>query len=337
MEYEVQVRTGNYNPEILLPIWKDALPDLDERRIRWSYKNNPYGQADLFLLNDTDKQNCFGSCIVLPRKYYCIGNELDGGITIDFAIMKEYRSLGPAVKLQKAITASKKYKTLIAFPNNKSVSVQIRSGYTALGNMTRFIKMFRSANVLKRRYNPMVSTLAAPVIDSFAKLKTFKLRTKRFKNYRVDKSVARNLGHVWEEGKSQFDFSGDRSAEYLEWRFVQNPYRTYKIFSADDDNKETSGYIIYYIEDNIVYVDDFFCSNFNRDLEKLFNTFYLHCKAVSIDAVSVRMLENNTMSNFLDVQGFFKEQLDSKVLFFHEQRNILKDRNIFITSGDSDF
>jgi len=36
-KFEKDKITDQYDPDILLPIWKDALPDLDARRIQWSY------------------------------------------------------------------------------------------------------------------------------------------------------------------------------------------------------------------------------------------------------------------------------------------------------------
>ena len=56
MELEILESTEKYEPDLLVEIWKDALPDLDKRRIQWSYENNPAGKAHLFLLKDLEKE-----------------------------------------------------------------------------------------------------------------------------------------------------------------------------------------------------------------------------------------------------------------------------------------
>jgi hypothetical protein len=151
MQYDITETTENFDSNVLLPIWEDSLPDLDERRITWGYNQTPQGRAHLWYLADTESHRPFGACVVLPRHFYRNGRRVDGGITADFAIKKKYRSLGPALGLQKAIASSNEFDTLLAFPNKNSVAVQIRAGFEDLGHLTVFRKIFKSRDLLKRR------------------------------------------------------------------------------------------------------------------------------------------------------------------------------------------
>ncbi len=337
MQYEVQQITTNYNPDILFPIWKEALPDLDKRRITWSYEENPDGKARLYLLSDLVKHQYFGSCVVIPRNFYYKGKELRGGITADFAIKREYRILGPAITLQRAIADSHDFEILIAFPNQKAEGVQRRAGYQVLGNLIRFIKVFKSAPVLKRRYNPVISFLASPFIDTYLKIRSIRSNKASYDAYIINDKFDKKVEELYEEVKDNFDFIGSRSLDYLIWRFIQNPYKFYKIFSLEDNTSTCLiGYVIYTVENNIAYVADFLCKDSEVYLKDLFETFTLHCKKTDLYAISLTMIENQTYLEFFKKSGFFKEEANSKVLYFHKKSKTLKNNNIFLTMGDCD-
>lgn len=338
MQYEIQKIDENYNPDVLIPTWKEALPDLDERRIKWSYEENPAGKAKLYLLRDLHRHQYFGSCVVIPRNYYYNGKELTGGITADFAIKKEYRTLGPALKMQRTIIDSNDFEILIAFPNRKAEGVQRRAGYKVLGNLVRFIKIFKSAPILKRRYDPFVSLLASPLIDAYLKIRSIKLNRKRYNDvYITNNKLDKKVEKLYEEVKDEFDFIGHRNLKYLTWRFTLNPFKSYYIFSVKENtSKFLIGYIIYSIEDNIAYITDFLCKDSDINLFNLFDSFTLHCKKTNLYAISLTMIENQAYLELFKKSGFFKEETNSKVLYFHERNEILKNKNIFLTMGDCD-
>ena len=55
MNFEIKKTTENFDPNTLISIWKESLPELDERRIEWSYKNNPLGTAHLWLIYEKNQ------------------------------------------------------------------------------------------------------------------------------------------------------------------------------------------------------------------------------------------------------------------------------------------
>ncbi len=337
MKYEIQQITDNYDPTILLPIWKDILPGLDERRIKWSYEENADGETRLYLLNDYDKQECVGLCAVMQRRMHLKGKEVKCGITADFAIKKEHRTLGPALKLQRAMTETDDSEILIAFPNKPSELVQRRAGFKTLGNIIKFVKVFNSKSILKKKYNPLISFAASPFVNTYLKLGMIRLNKGKLNVYSVNDKLDENFDQIWQEAKLHFDLIGNRNFRYLAWRYNQDPYMTYNIFSiADRQSDKSIAYIIYYMENNISYITDFLSENDGLYLRDLFNMFTLHCSKLKMDAVSLKMVENNKYSDFFKMLGFFKEETESKVLYFCKDENLLKNLNIFLTMGDCD-
>jgi hypothetical protein len=337
MQYDITETTEKFDPDVLLPIWKDSLPDLDERRVSWGYEQTPQGRARLWYLNDTASRQPFGACVVLPRNFYHDGRKLRGGITADFAIKKEFRSLGPALGLQKAIAALQDFDTLIAFPNRNAVGVQLRAGFEDLGFLTVFRKIFRSRDLLKRRYNPVLSSVAAPIVDAAIKLKSVKLSRSALGNYTAVDALGEGFAELWDRVKSRFGFIGDRNTDYLRWRFLDHPYKSYAFFGLKETtSSKLIGYLAYYIKDNIAYIDDLLFDDPQAHLGALIEAFSAHCRESRLDAMSLIMLQSEKYASLLKGLDFLPEKTQQKVLLLYRDQGSVRDADVFVTMGDCD-
>ncbi|MBI5055394.1 MAG: hypothetical protein HZB61_02070 [Nitrospirae bacterium] len=333
-QYKIEKITGGYNPDILLPIWKSSLQEIGEERIKWSYEENPDGKAQLYLINDMEKHQYFGSCAVIARKFHFAGRELRGGVTADFAVKREYRMLGSAIKLQKAIANSDDLEILIGFPNKTAEKVQMRAGYEVLANMVRYLKVLNAAQVLKRRFHPLAAYAAVPFAALYLKMKSFRLKGNQG-SQSCAASLDERVAQIFEYAEDVFDFSGSRNLDYLKWRFLKCPYKSYSVFCIEDRvSSQLAGYLIYYMENNIAYIDDFFCRGFDRYLEEMLETFTAHCGKMKLDAVSLMMAENSALDIYFKKAGFLSEMTDHNILYFY--KDILRNKNVFLTAGDRD-
>lgn len=60
---------------------------------------------------------------------------------------------------------------------------------------------------------------------------------------------------------------GVRDSNYLKWRFEKNPYTQYFIFTQQQDELENLfGYFIYFLDQNIAHIQDFYCQSFDKRL-----------------------------------------------------------------------
>jgi len=277
MSYEIQQETDIFSLDILTGIWRDSLSGLDEKRIKWSYIDNTDGKARVYILKDSDKQHYFGAGALIKKNFYIRGEEVNGGITADFAIKKEYRSLGPALKMQRLMTDSKDHELLIAFPNKQAELVQRRAGFQVLGNIVRYIKVFNSESILEKKFNKVIATLVSPCVNAFLKLNFIMHNKNTSKKYIVKHEMNEKFEEIWKEAKSRFDFIGNRSFQHLTWRYTQDPYKSYNVFSIEDKTtKESVAYMIYYMDKNIAYICDFLCRKSDL-INDLFNTFISYC------------------------------------------------------------
>src|SRR5689334_2271319 len=94
---------------------RDALIDLmlryltpmsDGPRYDWLYCRNPDGPARVWVMVDELDGNMVGSAAAIPRQMYVGKQRMLGCVLMDFWIHPEYRSVGPAVQLQRACMES---------------------------------------------------------------------------------------------------------------------------------------------------------------------------------------------------------------------------------------
>jgi len=337
MNYDIVETTENFDPDVLLPLWKDALPDLDERRVDWSYRGNPGGPAHMWYLNEAASGRPCGACAVLPRDFFLGGRKIRGGIASDFAIKKEHRSLGPALKLQRAVSDSMDFDAILAFPNQSAMGVQLRAGFHDMGNMTVFRKIFRSRDLLKRRYHPVLSMIAAPFVDAAVELRSLSFSGGTSRSYSVVHSLDEKFADFWKRVKDRFGCIGDRSTDYLQWRFLSHPYKSYAFFGLiETASSRPIGHLVYYVKDRIAYVDDVLFGDPQADLSALVDAFSSHCRKSRLDAISLMMLQNEKYASLLRKLNFFPEKTDQKLLVACRDIESFKKTDLFVTRGDRD-
>ena len=331
-----------YDSELLLDIWEDSLTDLDVRRIKWSYEDNPYGKARLwFLLDQTTNHYC-GACAVLPRIFSLDDKEVNVGITADFAIKKQYRCLGPALKLQRSIINSDDFDVLIGMPNENSVGVQLRAGFKTLGSLSRYVKVFRLNKFLKEQIRhslpPSLNMPAAVFFNTMTMLSKLRLNGSSDDQPCICTQFSDRFNTLWSITKTEFSFAGKREYQYLQWRFGENPYLSYKVFELLEKNSEDlNGYVVFCVRHNIAFIDDISARDFSATFKELVKAFTKYCLYQGYDAVSLMLLADDRYLNVLRKLGFLKFNTNQKILIYNRSSKPIKNDKLFLTYGDFDF
>jgi len=337
MNYSVEKVEQNFDSKILLSIWEDSLPDLDRNRIQWAYEQNPGGQVRLWLLKDLSNQQYIGMCTVFPRRFQFNGKKIECGITADFAVKRRYRSLGPALKLTKAVIASKEFDILFGMPNQKAAGIQLRAGFKELGNASSFLKIFHSRSILRSYSNPLLYS-AWPLFDIFFKLKTTRLKFRRESRAEIDNKFDEKIDSLWDNYNRILGFAGKRDSQYLKFRFEKNPYKTYHIFKLPEkDSENLKGYIVYRVKNNIIQIADFFAKDLSDSLTELFESFSAYCMKHKYDAISLLFLDKTKYSKIFRKLGYYQMNSGKKVLFYSHTHEIVEKSEFFLTLGDFDW
>ena len=262
-----------------------------------------------------------------------------GGTTGDFCIKKAYRSLGPALALQKHVLQNlNSGEVLLTFPNNASEKVAIRAGFRPIGNVVAYAKPLKASYVLKKLNQFSFLKNFSTIINILLFIKNFKIIRSRevFVNDSGEK-IDERFDKLWENSKSGFSLIGDRSSRYLLWRFFKNPYRSYKILTVEKE-KELLGYFVFYTEDHIAYIDDFLWKGFSdRYFADLFNNFTVFCRKSGYEAIHLNICYNPKIDALLKQNGFVKKKTGGKILFSNPKLLKATGDNVLITKGDDDF
>lgn len=347
MPYTVFKADLKHNKEDIISLWKRNFPYISEERYPWIYENNPAGPASCWLLKETRQNKIVGMTAMFPRRIFCEGKPIHAAIAGDFVIDKEHRTLGPALLLQKAALlngSGKLFSVLYGFPNKNSELVLLRAGYKILGEVHSLTKPLKSYYYLKKHASiPLVTKAFSFLLDFVLKISS-KERYFKNKEYELEELISfdQRFDRFWEEVWAQFPMIGERTCSYLNWRYTQSPYKNYQILALiQKRNSAVSGYIVYYIVDNIAHICDLLSLDMNEVLDSLLSGFLFYQGIRGVDAISFSFIGYNTLMEKLREYGFsIRESNNSAIIYPMSDSGVTKDlfdrRHWYLTSGDND-
>ena len=343
MDVEIEKVVRDYPNDTLQSIWRESLPELDsKKRIAWAYQENVCGKAQIWLLKNKTTGEYFGCSARLPRYFFVNGKKILGALLADAAIKKRYRSLGPAIKLHKEIIkSSKDFGLLMAFPNKVGEAMIKMVGFK------KNIKIIKSITIIEEKIkNPIVFKILlpfVPIADFVLKLLDYRIdSSKKFTGSHV-KTFDEKFDEIWEKFRRKFDFVVDRSSDCLNWRYRKSYDKDYNIYVIyERDSQKLLGYVIYYIRNNCVYVDDFLWLEESLKLENLLSLFVRMIRKKNIKLIRFIFIDNSPIQKTFKKMRFIRIGSTYPMLYFSldDSLNQIFPRLIkkaFITSGDRDF
>jgi len=221
----------------LIGLFKRCLtPTFDEQRFERVYCKGPYGAAPTWVAFDGSDGAIVGAAAAFPRRMYVGGEVRLGCVLGDFCIEEKYRSLGPAVLLQRACleeAAGACFEFCYDFPSPSMMAVYKRLEIDKAGILWRWAKPLRAERKL------------ASVIPSKALVKGLGAIVNAALAHRGWKGSADVCELAVHEGMCGEEFttldshlcpkSGIRTvrtAEYLNWRYLSDSGTSYQILTA---------------------------------------------------------------------------------------------------------
>lgn len=265
-------------------------PKADEKRFEWLYLRNPAGPACAWIALEENGQ-FVGMASAFPRRVLLAGAEHLCWVLGDFCIHDRYRTLGPALQLQRTIIAECAVKNVnfwYDFPSRRMVAVYRRLGVEAPDQVVRLAKLLR-VDGLVHRYLPcrpiggLVSAVGNTCVRVFEKgpRTDSALRVDVFRGCFDDEftALATNIG-------SSLGGCIVRSAEYLNWRYASNPLYQYETLTARRFGKLV-GYVVIMQEEGQGVIVDLFGTNEANLLEHLVSSAITRLRGNGAHGVSV--------------------------------------------------
>jgi predicted N-acetyltransferase YhbS len=344
MTYSVTRTDLDRDRNDIVLLWKRNFPDLSQERYDWIYQNNPHGKALSWAVRDTASGSVIGAASLFPRKMNLNGQTVTAGIAGDFAVNQEHRGSNLAIRLQRAVTArvtDNEVALIYGISNEKSEPVQRRVGYVLLGKMDRWAKVLKTTKYLK---TSLLGGFVSKPLDLVMKNLSKEARCRRAKGYSIyeSNSFDQRFDRLWKRASRQFNIIGERSKDYLNWRYGQSPHRSYHIFSLiKEDDQEICGYLVYYVEKKVGFIADILFLDFGSALDILLSEFIVYLRDQDVESLSILLFGSPSLAKKLKSFGFLLREEESRILVYLDRNSpyadfVLNRENWLLLEGDRD-
>jgi len=226
-------------------------PNLDGHggagRYDWMYLRNPAGRARAWIAEDQTSGHLVGAAAAFPRRVRVGERTVTCWNLGDFAISPECRSLGPAIKLQRACIApvlAGEIPFAYDHPSRAMRAVYARLGVSTTGEVVRHARVLRTEPQLRQRVKlgPLAGGLgivADVALSVWRPLPASNgIAVRRFSG-----PFDARIAGTWKLPPDDAGIAIERTPEYLEWRYRACPVYRCETFVADRDG-EPLGYLV---------------------------------------------------------------------------------------------
>ena len=344
MTYAVISADRQHDRDRVLDLWTRNLPEAASDRYDWLYDT---GMASGWLVR-CGGGDVVGATGLMARNVKLFDAVVPAGQAIDLNIDRNHRSAGAALLLQRAITGAVdagQLRMLYAFPNARSEPILRHVGYRVAGDLVRWAKPLRLGTALRDRFprlltHKVVAAVANPCLR-LASAETFRRRSSRFRVEVTDRFDER-FDALWAAAAGQFRIAGERTSDYLDWRFRRCPDVCYRVFLLTDRDGQLLAYLVYRKDARLVYVADFLFADV-RHLDCLLVEFIRQMRREKAEAIFTLFFGSVEVCARLGRFGFWRRPSGRKTLVYAgrgqegpQLARLLDPGNWFLTLADLD-
>ena len=231
----------------------------------WKYRRSPDGRARVFVAENPDK-TIVGTLAYLPRRFAIAdGDSLTALQVVDIFLSVELRTqrvfLGLLDHVRQRIDGPR-----IGLPNHLSEVFGPKFGWYVLGPYEAWQFPVSVGGLREEKSMAFIAPLANALSRIYASCwlpgapRNLEMRriTRFVRDYVLDSAA----------------IHGERSADYLNWRFIENPVAKYFAFEFFEDD-ESVGYCVYSPVGSSAVLSDFVTTRRRRSCLRL---FVEHCR-----------------------------------------------------------
>jgi len=343
MSYTVLQADPRESREAILALWQRNLPPASSARYHWLYEAGPATSA---LLESKDGQ-VIGAAGLMRRTFSLFGRRVEAAQAVDLNVDRQHRTIGPAVALQREITArvqSGELGFVYGLPNARSDPVLKRAGYQVVGCLARWIKPLRFRVLARRcRWSKWLAGAGA-VLDPLLQASSGELFYRRPAGACIqylDQFDAR-FDRLWQAAARQFGVIGQRTSDYLGWRFTRCPKAGHRAVCLADANGELAAYVVYTVRDANAYLSDFLFADLGS-FGVLLAELSGFLRREGMETVSLVYMGSQRVCRALRRSGFWQRPSDWKLMIYArtDQADVDSDRlldgeNWHLTRADCD-
>ena len=214
-------------------------PEADAARDDWLSLGSPHGPAMAWISVDEGSGETIGVASAFPRRAVLDGAEVLGWVLGDFCIHPEYRTLGPALQLNRAcLDAVDRGGVAFCydFPSQSMMAVYRRLRISPIGSVVRYSRVLRWGRRLGRAIPvPGLREGVAAIASIADLLPPRRARVPADLSMRLHADAfGAEFDGLNRERRETSRLHLDRSAAHLNWRYRSNPGPRYDLLAARD-------------------------------------------------------------------------------------------------------
>ena len=217
-------------------------PQLNGARFDWLYKGSPYGEACVWIATRGEGGPLIGAAAAFPRTMYVAGVQKKACVLGDFFIAPEYRSLGPALQLQRAcmsVMDSGCFEICYDFPAVAMLPVYKRLSIAPADKLVRMAKPLRADRKIREWVKvPAVARGLGAAANQILKVKNRITANPRVcKTSVLEDPCGDEFTALARSVSASYGICTQRSADYLNWRYKNHFARRFEILVARRESK----------------------------------------------------------------------------------------------------
>jgi hypothetical protein len=323
--------------EPLLKILRNWLaPEIDEKRLDWLYFRNPHGNARIWVLEDSD--GMVGAGAAIPRKLWSSGAQIPGCVFGDFCVAPAYRTIGPALQLQRAcLQAIDSGWSRLGYdlPSTSMMAVYRRLGIREARSFMRMAKPLRVDRQVRERVKSGI--LAKFVSQSGNAALKARDRIRRTGRKLETTLCVHAFGEEFDELFNELapktgNWCVERCSAYLNWRFREHPKAQFTVWTARQKGK-LEAYCITRSRDQEVQIVELFGKDEYGVHENLLMTVIESSRASGALTLSAPILSGHPRQARLEALGFYAREASAVVAYEKGSSGVSPS---WLTEGDRD-
>ncbi len=319
-------------------------PHSDQPRFDWMYLRNPAGRARTWIARAGTDGPVVGMAAAFPRDMRIGSRAQRAWVLGDFCMADEYRSLGPALQLQRAclsVVDGPEPSFCYDFPSHAMLAVYRRLGIQSTRAFVRWAKPLR----IDRKVRATLGASPIGAVVSAAGNLAMRLADIRAG---ADPSLEMTMQSIDcdaefsktdEQGIGPDQIAMSRSPEYLNWRYRCHPTAGTEMMTVRQHGR-VAGYLAYAQQDEDVEILDLVGYADEAVAHGLLASLVAMLRRRRVCTVSAYLTEGHPLAAVLARRGFQRREESPFVIYAGSARADFTDRLRgliwLIMSGDRD-
>jgi len=232
-------------------------------RWRWQYLDNPNnGDDGPVIWIAIEGGRVLGQMATMPFPMWWGGKEVSASAGMDCVVSKAARGRGLGIALSEAWADH--VDVALGLGLNPLSYPMLRKIFTDVGPVPTYLKVFDATAVARRRWGPVAGAVAGPFLGLGLWLFSKRLAPGDGIEVREVSSVTEEYDDLWARARASYATAVRRDARYLVWKYLQCPFRSYRLLEARTRGG-LSGFAVVRAEGDVSFprgvITDLFCDS----------------------------------------------------------------------------